>query len=256
MFFVAYKKTIKYKEQIEFQKVRNSEELEKNKAPFMESPKQKKGCRLFFIIAMIFMVIIIVLTIIFPSTKTNKVAIAKVNIDSLVNAVKKDSSFGIGDVYYNPEDSSFNIAITNKYNVIKEGDYSTAYFNNTYHIDSFPCFEGVYLYAYKKGKSLKKGDYKEYLTCDSKRAAVLYDTFEKKYCYGNHCTPLEEYLKETLNDPDSYKSDKLWVNWKEGNSFDVTNSFRAKNAFGAMVFNKCSAVIDIDGNVSDFQIDN
>jgi hypothetical protein len=163
----------------------------------------------------------------------------------------KDTLYQVKDVYYNKKDSSFNIAF--KY---KKGDfYTTDYFNDAYHIDSFPCFDGIYLYAYKKGSLLKNGDYKNQLACESKRAGRIKAIFKEKYCYGNNCTPLIEYLKRSMNDPDSYESDKLWIEWYQDSSFTVTNSFRGKNAFNATILDKCSAIIDINGNVSDVKMD-
>ncbi|MBE0651260.1 MAG: hypothetical protein IH595_10515 [Bacteroidales bacterium] len=188
-----------------------------------------------------------------PTTQNQKVS--KATIDSIVSLVRHDKLFEIKDVYYNEKDSSFNIAFTNKGNVIKDGNYSPKYFDNTYHLDSFPCFEGIYLFAYQKGKSLKNGDYKNYLTCESKRAYRILQIFKGKYCYGNKCLPLIDYLKKDMNDPSSYESDRLWITWAYDSSFNVTNTFRAKNAFGAKVLNKCSAVIDIHGNVSDFSLE-
>jgi hypothetical protein len=197
-----------------------------------------------------------IIVLIIPSTPKVVKSERKVNIDSIMTLIKEDKLFEIKDIYYNPTDSSLNIAFTNKENVIKDGDYSTLYFNNAYHINTYLCFDGVYLYAYKKGLSLSKGDYKEYLTCESKRAARILDIIKKKYCYGNKCVPLIDYLKQSLNDPNSYESENLGIDWYKGNSFIITNSFRSKNAFGALMLNKCTATIDINGNVSDFKLDN
>jgi len=211
-------------------------------------------------IMMILGIVMIIIALIFIDTKSsNKTdnANSKVNIDSIVELVKQDKLFAIKDVYYNAKDSSFNIAFTNKDNVIKDGNYSTLYFDKTYHLDSFPCFEGVYLYAYKKGKLLKNGDYKEYLTCESKKAAGLLDTFKENYCIREiECTALSGILKKQLNDPDSYESQKIYVSWVKEDKFKVTNEFRAKNAFGALVLNKCTAIIDSNGNIYDLKMEN
>jgi ribosomal protein L7/L12 len=179
----------------------------------------------------------------------------KINIDSIIELIKKDPLFEIKDVYYNKSDSTLNIAFTNKDNVITEKNYSTLYFNKTYHIDSLSCFDGVYLFAFKKGRSLKKGDYKEYLLCESKRAGKLIEAFKDNFCVQDiECTALSSAIKKQLNDPDSYESQKIKVEWEEGNKFKVTNEFRAKNAFGAKVLNLCTAIVDIDGNVYDLKI--
>jgi len=219
----------------------------------------KKTFKILGIIFLVYLVAIIIYSIFTDSKTTNKADIpnSKVNIDSIVELVKSDKLFEIKDVYYNPKDSSFNIAFTNKENVIKDGNYSTLYFDKTYHLDSFPCFEGVYLYAYKKGKLLKNGDYKEYLTCESKRAGGLLDAFKENYCIRDiECTALSGILKKQLNDPDSYESQKIYVSWVKEDKFKVTNEFRAKNAFGALVLNKCTAIIDSNGNIYDLKMEN
>ena len=178
----------------------------------------------------------------------------KINIDSIVDLVKKDKLFEIKDVYYNPNDSSLNIAFTNKGNVITEKDYSTLYFNNTYHIDKYPCFDGVYLYAYKKEKTFQNAGYKEYLVCDSKRAGKLMEIFKNNFCVRDiECTAISGFIKKQLNDPDSYKSDKILVEWLHGDHFLVTNIFHANNAFGALVLNKCAVEVDVNGNGYSFK---
>lgn len=269
MFIIAYKKNIKYKEEIESQKNKFKEESadlvsKKNlsttsslfEQPINNRKIKNKG-------AIIFVTSAIILIIIFysyrgsNSSKSTVVIIPKTNIDSIINQVKNDKLFEVKDVYYNEKDSSFNIAFTNKDNVIKDANYSTLYFNNTYHINSFSCFDGIYLYAYKKGKFLKNGDYKEYLTCESKRAARLLDAFKENYCIRDiECTALSGILKKQLNDPNSYESQKIYVEWLKDDKFKVTNEFRAKNAFGALILNKCSAIIDGNGNVYDLKFEN
>lgn len=199
-------------------------------------------------------IILWIIILIMPSTPKSVPVEVKINIDSIVNLVKNDKLFEIKEVYYNDKDSSFNIAITNKGNVIVEKDYSTLYFNNTYHIDKFPCFDGVYLYAYKKGKTFQNGDYKEYLMCESKKAGKLIEIFKNNFCVRDiECTAISGFIKKQLNDPDSYKSDKIFVEWLHGDHFLVTNIFRAKNAFGALVLNKCAVEVDAEGNGYSFK---
>ena len=186
---------------------------------------------------------------------TNKVTREKiVNIDSLVALIKSDKLFEIKDVYYNPKDSSLNIAFTNKGNVIKEENYSSTYFSGTYNLDQIKYIDGPYLYEYKKGKYFKNGDYNEYLNCSSRRAAKLFDKFKSEYCsIYKECTPLTEYIKKSLNDPGSYESNEISVDWIRGNHFMVTNIFRAKNGFGVLVLQKCTADVDSFGNIYDFK---
>lgn len=174
---------------------------------------------------------------------------AHYNIDSLCKAIKRDSVFNVKDVYYNKNDSSLNIALAKNDEL-----YNTAYFDSTYNIDAIDPIDGVTLYTYKKGRSFSKGDYKIKLATDSKRATELLKIFRDKYCIGNeYCDPLKQYIKQSMNDPDSFESDKMWIDWKEEKTFTVTMTYRGKNVFGGLILNKCSADVDIDGDVSNFQ---
>jgi len=172
------------------------------------------------------------------------------NVQDLCNRIAKDTVFIVKDVFYDKSDSSLKIALKLR----KDDFYNTLYFNKTYSIDSIPNVDGVVLYKYQKGKLLKDSNYGPELMRDSKRAGVLMEKFREKYCLGDECCePVKEYLKDMMNDPDSFESDKMWIQWKADSTFTVTMTYRGKNAFGGMVLNKCSADVDMAGNVSDFQ---
>jgi len=182
-----------------------------------------------------------------------KQAIKPFNIDSLCSAIKKDSLYDVRDVYYNKADSSLNIAFTNKDNAVKDGTYSTKYFEDTYRIDTIAMVDGISLFEYKKNKSLAGGNYKKPLEVSSKKAYALTEAFKNKYIIGGYCEPLKSYLQEHMNDPDSFEEDKVWVEWLGADNFLVTMTYRGKNAFGGLVLNKCSAHINIQGDLSDFK---
>ena len=97
----------------------------------------------------------------------------------VLESMKAELDFEIKEVFYNKKDSSFNVAITNKDNVIREHSYSIDYFNKFYGLNAINEIEGIYLYEYKKGKSFKNEDYKEYLICDSKNLSKRIEKFEK-----------------------------------------------------------------------------
>jgi len=64
---------------------------------------------------------------------------------------------------------------------------------------------------------------------------------------GSH-RQLEELVKKSMNDPDSYKHDVTkYVD--KGKYLLVMTRFRGKNAFGAMMPNTVTAKCDLDGNV-------
>lgn len=178
------------------------------------------------------------------------------NMDSLISEIKKDKSFEIKEVYYNKKDSGLSIAITNKDNVIKNHDYSARYFNTMFFLDSIPKIEGVYLYAYKKGNSLEKNDYKERLDGYGQRMARYRNKFDKKFLssWDGSCRPVEKYLKQVLNDPSSLEISKTWnLGMNEDSTFAIKTVFRAKNQFNAMVLQTVYCNVDIEGNVSDIK---
>ncbi len=200
-------------------------------------------------IAILFIIIFII-----PETPKPVIQEKKVNIDSIVALIKADKLFEIKDVYYNDKDSSINIAFTNKGNVLKDKDYSTVYFNQTYRLNDYSLIDGVTLYAYKKGKTLKNGDYKEYLMSDSKRNGRFVYRFREEFCLGDReCTALTSHLKRQLNDPDSYSSEHITVEYAGNNRVRVTNTYRAKNGFGALTLSECQCDFDMAGNGYNFK---
>lgn len=180
------------------------------------------------------------------------------NMDSLISVIKKDPSFEIKDIYYNKIDSSLNIAITNKDNVIKNRDYSARYFNTMFFLDSVAKIEGVYLYAYKSGKSLEKNDYKEQLDGYGQRIARFKANFDKKNfsSWDGSCRPVERYLKKILNDPSSLEIVNTWNNgMNKDSTFAIKTTFRSKNEFNATITQAIYCNVDIDGNLSEIRVE-
>jgi hypothetical protein len=64
---------------------------------------------------------------------------------------------------------------------------------------------------------------------------------------GSH-RGLTEYIKKTMNDPDSYEHDETRYTDK-GDHLIVHTKFRGKNAFGGVVRNSVIAKVDLNGNV-------
>ena len=231
------------------------EEITKDFAPNLFPKNNKLKKRILFIGLPILILWIIGITVA-PKSKLEKQnkesSLKPVNMDSLISVVKNDKLFEIKEVYYNKKDSSFSIAFTNKDNVIKENSFSPVYFDQTYHLDSIEQVEGVYLYAYKAGKSFSKGDYKNPLKYSSRKLGRLTDAFDKKYYseYRATYTPLYDYLKENLNDPSSLEIVKCWnLGLNEDSTFEVKTTFRAKNGFGALTLQTVNCNIDRTGNV-------
>jgi len=64
---------------------------------------------------------------------------------------------------------------------------------------------------------------------------------------GSH-RKLERYIKDNMNDPDSY--DHVETRYSDyGSYLLVATKFRGKNAFGGTVLNIVTAKVDINGNV-------
>jgi len=60
---------------------------------------------------------------------------------------------------------------------------------------------------------------------------------------------VEDYLKRTLKDPDSYQSIEWWKVKKTLLGFKVLHKYRAKNSFGGYVVETAEFVLDSNGNV-------
>ena len=204
---------------------------------------------------LIFFIIVMILINTNDDKKDTSVK-SNINMDSLVSVVEKSKDFEIKEVYYNKKDSSFNIAITNKDNVINEHDYSTEYFDKNFGLDSINEIEGIYLYEFKKGKKFKNGDYKNPLTFESVRYAKIVDKFDKEYysSYLKSYKPLNDYLQKTLNDPNSLEFVSTEKTGYTNGVFSVMGTFRAKNGLGVLILNKVTCNIDIKGNISNVQI--
>jgi hypothetical protein len=64
---------------------------------------------------------------------------------------------------------------------------------------------------------------------------------------GSHLS-LTRYIKERMNDPDSFEHDETRYIDK-GDHLIIITSFRGKNAFGGVVRSTTMAKVDLDGNV-------
>lgn len=223
-----------------------TEQLEKRKKT--NSKILKFGCLPIIVFCIIVMILINV-----NDDKKDSLVKSNINMDSIVSSVEKSKDFEIKEVFYNKKDSSFNVAITNKDNVIREHSYSIDYFNKFYGLNAINEIEGIYLYEYKKGKSFKNEDYKEYLICDSKNLSKRIEKFEKSgYEYD-----IKSYLEKNIDDPtdlEIIKKDVIRAN--EDGTFSVKVVFRSKNAFGAFVIHTMNCDLDDEGNGKNIVFDN
>ena len=221
--------------------------------------KKAKSNKKIFLFIFISAIVLWIIVLIVPKDKDNTTTNQKtINIDSLMLVIKKDNLYEIKDIYYNIKDSSLSIAFTNKDNTITDKNYSTFYFNKTYHLDSLANIEGVYLYAYKYGNSFVKGDYKKPLTYGSRKLGRITAAFDSKYYseYLKTYKPLYDYLQDNVNDPSSIEIIQSWnLGMNKDNAFEVKTTFRAKNAFGTLMIHTVNCDIDNQGNVMNVAFD-
>ena len=61
---------------------------------------------------------------------------------------------------------------------------------------------------------------------------------------------VKKYIKDNLNDPDSYKSVKWSVVYDDPNGYKVAHEYRAKNGFGAVISKQQIFYLDFNGKVT------
>ena len=114
-----------------------------------------------------------------------------------------------------------------------------------FHLDKVDEIEGVYLYEFKKGKTFKNGDYKEYLMCESKKLDKRIKEFEESGFEYN----IKSYLEKNVNDPTDLEIiKKSVIRENSDGTFSVKVSFRSKNAFGALMIHTINCDMDKEGN--------
>ncbi|HMH33990.1 MAG TPA: hypothetical protein VK543_13215 [Puia sp.] len=92
----------------------------------------------------------------------------------------------------------------------------------------------------------------------SKRLGRLLKDFDDKYysSFLKTYKPLYDYLKANLNDPSSLEVVQSWnLGMDSDSTFAVKTTFRAKNAFGALILQTINCNIAADGTVSNPEID-
>lgn len=168
------------------------------------------------------------------------------NMDSLCSKIKKDSLYQVTDVYYNKKDSSLNVAI-----IYKKNDLVSANgFYQNHNLNSCENIEGVYLY--RKGTSLSDADKTKSLDYVSVNQAKRIKEFENS-AFEYH---IKSYLEKNVNDPTDLEILNKWVLGENSDgTFAVKVTFRAKNAFGALMIHTLNCDMDKDGNGSNIEFD-
>lgn len=171
--------------------------------------------------------LLFIATFLFSCSSSDSSAPAVVNnikTDSAVALLKKDKSFEIKDAMFDSSMQVFRIAFTNKDNVLKEKDYSTQYFKNTYHLMDIAGVKGIYLYAYKPSKSF------------AAKPIFWESTYYTDFAGSNYKSDIESYLEKVLNDKTGLEiMDAKILNDNGDQTFTTKTIFRAKNPYGALM---------------------
>ncbi|WP_163401487.1 hypothetical protein [Flavobacterium fluviatile] len=68
--------------------------------------------------------------------------------------------------------------------------------------------------------------------------------------------PIKRYLKENINDPSSLEIVNTWNNgMNKDSTFAIKTTFRAKNAYNALVLQAIYCNLDYDGNLTNISIE-
>jgi hypothetical protein len=174
----------------------------------------------------------VILLCFFSEIKAEKRPPVKEDIDSLIRVIRRDTVHHIVGVVYDRGDGSLFITVS-------DDTASTRYFNETYHIRSFPSIDGIKILNIHNRE----------LATDSKRGDALLANFRSRWCKGNECFPLTERIKQCLKAPESYVSQMLTIDWVGDNSFIVTNTFQSRGVNGALKSGTVQAQIDLTGKI-------
>ena len=119
----------------------------------------------------------------------------------------------------------------------------------------------VKVFKYNSKNSLVNGSYNNPASDELSDWAIKklkedWETQNLSAWYGS-CRPVEKYIKNNMNDPDSYEHVETQYRFDRAtNSFFVVSRFRGKNAFGGKVLNNAKAYVSLDGSVISFEIVN
>jgi|GEM_PF-6249160 len=170
----------------------------------------------------------------------------KERIDSLAAVMlKDDQGLGIKKVSYDPKDSTLKIACeVDRRDRKKLG--TTSVFDQDYNTYNLPInFTKVYFYE------SSNDHFGKLFSFTSNKFSRQAEAFKSRFCSTGFCEPLANYLRNRMNDPGSFDPEECNVYYN--NSMDgtiiVEQSFRGKNAFGALVLKKTNATMDMNGNV-------
>lgn len=117
----------------------------------------------------------------------------------------------------------------------------------------------IALFAFGKYNEVQQAkDKKEQVVVEPTIELTYQEQFEKLHfdeLFGGY-KPIKKYLKKNVNDPSSLEIDKTWnLGMTKDSTFATKTTFRAKNAFNALVLQSIYCNIDMDGNLSEIRIE-
>lgn len=159
---------------------------------------------------------------------------AKMQLDSIINLIKTDQTIKTTKVEYRI-DSVLEIHIPPKDDKV----YAMA-FDNLYKIMDIGNVSEIEVF--QKGTLISTVGHKTQLKLDE---------FKSKFVssYDGSCKPLNDYIKQQMNDPSSFEHDRTFITPLLNGNYQVKTIFRGKNAFGGVVLNSVFAEITPSGQI-------
>jgi hypothetical protein len=164
----------------------------------------------------------------------------KLKLDSVIAEINKDRDIKANKIEYSP-DSTLKIYFTKSSNNVTAAGIETLF--NVLSIGNVSEIE-----VYKNGEIVSTFGFK---------TQVRVDSFNKNFVSGfdGSCRPVVKYIKEVMNDPDSFDHNKTFVTPLTNGNFEVKTVFRGKNSFGATVLNSCYAEVSSTGSIISFKME-
>lgn len=159
---------------------------------------------------------------------------AQKKLDSVISLIKTDQTIKTTKVEYT-KDSILTIHIPAKDEMV----YAMA-FDNLYDILKIGNVNEIEVYQ----KNVLISSF-------GHNTQAKFDEFKNNYTssFDGSCKPLNNYIKQQMNDPSSFEHDKTFITPLLNGNYQVKTIFRGKNAFGGIVLNSVYAEISPKGEI-------
>lgn len=158
----------------------------------------------------------------------------QLKLDSVINKIKTDKDIRVIKVDYT-SDSTLKIYLSPE-----KSEITAAGFDNLYQIMDIGNISEIEVY--KKDVIESSFGYK---------TQAKLDNFKKEFVssYDGSCRPVIKYIKEGMNDPNSFEHIRTFVTPMLNGNFEIKTVFRGKNAFGGVVSNSAYSEVTPTGNI-------